>query len=162
MDRGDCDKHSPKTCRNFVELSRRGYYDNVLCHRIIKDFIVQGGDPTGTGRGGQSILSVTQLQAHHGQRLYGFVTGSEIQPSETLMAPTISDVSTPIPNPDHPLWFQKDQVVQAWLLGSLSDSIQHLVMHCSTAKEIWSTIEEHFNKPTNSRLFELQHKMQTV
>nr|VDC86482.1 unnamed protein product [Brassica rapa] len=58
MDRGDCDKHSPKTCRNFVELSRRGYYDNVLCHRIIKDFIVQGGDPTGTGRGGQSILSV--------------------------------------------------------------------------------------------------------
>ena len=97
-----------------------------------------------------------------GQRLYGFVTGSEIQPSETLMAPTISGVSTPIPNPDHPLWFQKDQVVQAWLLGSLSDSIQHLVMHCSTAKEIWSTIEEHFNKPTNSRLFELQHKMQTV
>ncbi|KAH0882872.1 hypothetical protein HID58_058968 [Brassica napus] len=48
-------KHSPRTCRNFVELSRRGYYDNVLFHRIIKDFIVQGGDPTGTGRGGQSI-----------------------------------------------------------------------------------------------------------
>ncbi|XP_024003819.1 peptidyl-prolyl cis-trans isomerase CYP18-2 isoform X1 [Eutrema salsugineum] len=80
-------KHSPRTCRNFIELSRRGYYDNVLFHRIIKvcfpvsiltlrctentvikfkefdsfgidlfqDFIVQGGDPTGTGRGGQSI-----------------------------------------------------------------------------------------------------------
>ncbi|KAJ4903715.1 Peptidyl-prolyl cis-trans isomerase CYP18-2 [Raphanus sativus] len=48
-------KQSPRTCRNFVELSRRGYYDNVLFHRIIKDFIVQGGDPTGTGRGGQSI-----------------------------------------------------------------------------------------------------------
>ncbi|KAL0700724.1 hypothetical protein Bca4012_056846 [Brassica carinata] len=49
-------KHSLRTCWNFVELSRRGYYDNVLFHRIIKDFIVQGGDPTGTGRGGQSIL----------------------------------------------------------------------------------------------------------
>uniref|UniRef100_A0A0D9XAV9 Peptidyl-prolyl cis-trans isomerase n=1 Tax=Leersia perrieri TaxID=77586 RepID=A0A0D9XAV9_9ORYZ len=48
-------KHAPKTCRNFVELSRRGYYDNVIFHRIIKDFIVQGGDPTGTGRGGESI-----------------------------------------------------------------------------------------------------------
>ncbi|XP_010505146.1 PREDICTED: peptidyl-prolyl cis-trans isomerase CYP18-2 [Camelina sativa] len=48
-------KHSPRTCRNFVELSRRGYYNNVLFHRIVKDFIVQGGDPTGTGRGGQSI-----------------------------------------------------------------------------------------------------------
>ncbi|CAN6843724.1 unnamed protein product [Brassica oleracea] len=44
-----------QTLTNFVELSRRGYYDNVLFHRIIKDFIVQGGDPTGTGRGGQSI-----------------------------------------------------------------------------------------------------------
>ncbi|KAL9301825.1 Peptidyl-prolyl cis-trans isomerase CYP18-2 [Arabidopsis thaliana] len=48
-------KHSPRTCRNFLELSRRGYYDNVLFHRIVKDFIVQGGDPTGTGRGGESI-----------------------------------------------------------------------------------------------------------
>ncbi|KMZ60300.1 Peptidyl-prolyl cis-trans isomerase [Zostera marina] len=48
-------KHAPKTCRNFLELSRRGYYDNVKFHRIIKNFIVQGGDPTGTGRGGESI-----------------------------------------------------------------------------------------------------------
>uniref|UniRef100_A0A2P2J881 Peptidyl-prolyl cis-trans isomerase n=1 Tax=Rhizophora mucronata TaxID=61149 RepID=A0A2P2J881_RHIMU len=48
-------KHASRTCRNFMELSRRGYYDNVKFHRIIKDFIVQGGDPTGTGRGGESI-----------------------------------------------------------------------------------------------------------
>ncbi|KAK2987395.1 hypothetical protein RJ640_020592, partial [Escallonia rubra] len=48
-------KHAPKTCKNFIELSRRGYYDSVKFHRIIKDFIVQGGDPTGTGRGGDSI-----------------------------------------------------------------------------------------------------------
>ncbi|XP_056693213.1 peptidyl-prolyl cis-trans isomerase CYP18-2 isoform X2 [Spinacia oleracea] len=49
------DKHAPRTSRNFLELSRRGYYDNVKFHRIIKEFIVQGGDPTGTGRGGESI-----------------------------------------------------------------------------------------------------------
>ncbi|KAH7279431.1 hypothetical protein KP509_37G019600 [Ceratopteris richardii] len=48
-------KHAPKTCRNFLELSRRGYYNNVIFHRIIKDFMIQGGDPTGTGRGGTSI-----------------------------------------------------------------------------------------------------------
>ncbi|EXB54602.1 Peptidyl-prolyl cis-trans isomerase-like 1 [Morus notabilis] len=48
-------KHAPRTSRNFIELSRRGYYNNVKFHRIIKDFIVQGGDPTGTGRGGESI-----------------------------------------------------------------------------------------------------------
>ncbi|KAF9626660.1 hypothetical protein IFM89_038494 [Coptis chinensis] len=48
-------KHAPRTCRNFIELSQRGYYDNVKFHRIIEDFVVQGGDPTGTSRGGESI-----------------------------------------------------------------------------------------------------------
>ncbi|VDD87864.1 unnamed protein product [Enterobius vermicularis] len=47
--------HAPKTCRNFAELARRGYYNNTIFHRIIAGFMVQGGDPTGTGRGGASI-----------------------------------------------------------------------------------------------------------
>lgn len=42
-------RHAPNTCKNFAELSRRGYYNNTKFHRIIKDFMVQGGDPTGTG-----------------------------------------------------------------------------------------------------------------
>ena len=46
---------APKACENFVELSKKGYYNGVVFHRIIKGFMVQGGDPTGTGRGGQSI-----------------------------------------------------------------------------------------------------------
>ena len=50
------DRQAPKTCKNFVELARRGYYDNVSFHRIIKDFMAQGGDPTGTGRGGESMF----------------------------------------------------------------------------------------------------------
>mmetsp|Transcript_15598 Transcript_15598/g.31621 ORF Transcript_15598/g.31621 Transcript_15598/m.31621 type:complete len:159 (-) Transcript_15598:113-589(-) len=48
-------KHAPKTCHNFVELARRGYYDGTIFHRVIKNFMIQGGDPTGTGRGGNSI-----------------------------------------------------------------------------------------------------------
>ena len=47
--------YAPKTCKNFFELARRGYYNGVRFHRIIADFMVQGGDPTGTGRGGESI-----------------------------------------------------------------------------------------------------------
>lgn len=47
--------HAPKTCRNFATLARRGYYNNTIFHRIIPNFMVQGGDPTGTGRGGSSI-----------------------------------------------------------------------------------------------------------
>lgn len=46
---------TPKTVENFVTLSSRGYYDGVIFHRVIEDFMIQGGDPTGTGRGGESI-----------------------------------------------------------------------------------------------------------
>ncbi|MDK6292111.1 MULTISPECIES: peptidylprolyl isomerase [Aerococcus] len=46
---------APKTVKNFIELSRSGYYDGVIFHRVIPNFMIQGGDPTGTGRGGESI-----------------------------------------------------------------------------------------------------------
>ncbi|KAL8672712.1 MAG: hypothetical protein Q9168_002837 [Polycauliona sp. 1 TL-2023] len=47
--------HAPKTCKNFASLAQRGYYNNVIFHRIIPNFMLQTGDPTGTGRGGTSI-----------------------------------------------------------------------------------------------------------
>ena len=47
--------HAPKTVANFIALSKDGYYDGVIFHRIIKDFMIQGGDPIGTGMGGESI-----------------------------------------------------------------------------------------------------------
>lgn len=46
---------APKACENFEGLVKKGYYDSITFHRIIKNFMIQGGDPTGTGRGGQSI-----------------------------------------------------------------------------------------------------------
>ena len=46
---------APNTCRNFAALAERKYYDNTVIHRIVKDRILQAGDPTGTGRGGESI-----------------------------------------------------------------------------------------------------------
>lgn len=45
---------APKTTENFITLAQRGYYDGIIFHRVIKDFMIQGGDPTGTGRGGES------------------------------------------------------------------------------------------------------------
>jgi peptidyl-prolyl cis-trans isomerase B (cyclophilin B) len=45
-------KHAPKTVNNFVFLAREGFFDGVVFHRVIAGFVVQGGDPTGTGRGG--------------------------------------------------------------------------------------------------------------
>ncbi|XP_077245334.1 cyclophilin-like peptidyl-prolyl cis-trans isomerase family protein [Tasmannia lanceolata] len=48
-------KEAPKSVRNFVQLCLESYYDNSIFHRIIKSFLIQGGDPTGTGTGGESI-----------------------------------------------------------------------------------------------------------
>nr|VZI28264.1 unnamed protein product [Spirometra erinaceieuropaei] len=48
-------KEAPLACRNFVQLCMEGYYNDTAFHRLVKGFIVQGGDPTGTGEGGESI-----------------------------------------------------------------------------------------------------------
>lgn len=46
---------APKTVENFTTLAKQGYYDGVIFHRVIPEFMIQGGDPTGTGAGGESI-----------------------------------------------------------------------------------------------------------
>ena len=48
-------EYAPKTVENFVTHSKNGYYEGIVFHRVIKDFMIQGGDPTGTGCGGESI-----------------------------------------------------------------------------------------------------------
>ncbi len=53
-------KEAPRACRNIVQLALEGYYDDQIFHRIVPDFIVQTGDPTGTGRGGSSIYSTEE------------------------------------------------------------------------------------------------------
>lgn len=50
---------APKAVENFVGLSKKGYYNGIIFHRVIKDFMIQGGDPTGTGMGGNSIWEKT-------------------------------------------------------------------------------------------------------
>lgn len=49
------DDIAPKTCENFRTHAKNGYYDGIIFHRVIEQFMIQGGDPTGTGRGGESI-----------------------------------------------------------------------------------------------------------
>ena len=50
---------APKTVENFTTHAKNGYYDGQIFHRVIKDFMIQGGDPTGTGMGGESIWGGT-------------------------------------------------------------------------------------------------------
>ncbi|MDP2932777.1 MAG: peptidylprolyl isomerase [bacterium] len=58
---------APKTVENFLGLAKKGYYNGAIFHRVIRDFMIQGGDPTGTGRGGESI--------------FGAVFGDELNPT---------------------------------------------------------------------------------
>jgi peptidylprolyl isomerase len=46
---------APKACENFIGLAEKGYYNGTVFHRVIKKFMIQGGDPTATGRGGDSL-----------------------------------------------------------------------------------------------------------
>jgi cyclophilin family peptidyl-prolyl cis-trans isomerase len=46
---------APKAVENFLGLTKQGYYDGIIFHRVIRDFMIQGGDPTGTGAGGKSM-----------------------------------------------------------------------------------------------------------
>ena len=55
---------APKTVENFERLSRDGFYDGVIFHRVIPDFMIQGGDPTGTGRGGPGYTFEDEPNEH--------------------------------------------------------------------------------------------------
>jgi peptidyl-prolyl cis-trans isomerase B (cyclophilin B) len=55
---------APKTVENFVKLARDGFYDGVIFHRVIKDFMIQGGDPDGTGTGGPGYTFEDEFNDH--------------------------------------------------------------------------------------------------
>jgi cyclophilin family peptidyl-prolyl cis-trans isomerase len=55
---------APMTVRNFTKLARDGFYDGVIFHRVIPDFMIQGGDPTGTGRGGPGYTFGDEFNEH--------------------------------------------------------------------------------------------------
>ena len=58
------DEDAPKTVGNFVKLARDGFYDGVIFHRVIPDFMIQGGDPTGTGSGGPGYSFEDEFNRH--------------------------------------------------------------------------------------------------
>jgi cyclophilin family peptidyl-prolyl cis-trans isomerase len=58
------DDDAPKTVENFVKLARDGFYDGVVFHRVIENFMIQGGDPTGTGMGGPGYQFEDEINDH--------------------------------------------------------------------------------------------------
>lgn len=62
------DEDAPKTVENFLKLARDGFYEGVVFHRIIPDFMIQGGDPTGTGMGGPGYTFEDEFNDHKVER----------------------------------------------------------------------------------------------
>ncbi len=62
------DEDAPKTVENFLSLARQGFYDGVVFHRVIPGFMIQGGDPTGTGTGGPGYTFEDEINARRVER----------------------------------------------------------------------------------------------
>lgn len=95
-------KETPKTVENFVGLANKGYYNGVIFHRVIDNFMIQGGDPTGTGRGGES--------------LWGGKFADEIVPSLKHDGPGILSMANAGPNTNGSQFFIT-LVATPWLDG---------------------------------------------
>lgn len=67
---------APKTVENFTTLAQKGFYNGVIFHRVIRDFMIQGGDPTGTGRGGPGYTFADELNPQTDSYQRGYVRGT--------------------------------------------------------------------------------------
>lgn len=74
-------KEAPRTVNNFVFLAREGFYDGTTFHRVIADFMVQGGDPTGTGRGGPGYRFEDEFQGNPHRHKVGSLSMANAGPN---------------------------------------------------------------------------------
>ena len=74
-------KDAPETVNNFVFLAREGFYDGTIFHRVIADFMIQGGDPTGTGRGGPGYKFADELKNNPRRHTVGSLSMANAGPN---------------------------------------------------------------------------------
>jgi len=87
-------KDAPKTVNNFVFLAREGFYDGTTFHRVINDFMVQGGDPTGTGRGGPGYRFEDELKNNPNKHKVGSLSMANAGPNTNGSQFFITHVAT--------------------------------------------------------------------
>jgi len=92
---------APKTVNNFVFLAREGFYDGTSFHRVIADFMVQAGDPTGTGRGGPGYRFEDEVKENPHKHAKGVLSMANAGPNTNGSQFFITHVETPWLNGKH-------------------------------------------------------------
>jgi len=75
------EREAPKTTKNFIDLAEKGFFDGVIFHRVIDGFMIQGGDPTGTGRGGPGYTIPDEFHADLGHTGEGILSMANAGPN---------------------------------------------------------------------------------
>ena len=111
-------KDAPTTVNNFVFLAREGFYDGTVFHRVIADFMVQGGDPTGTGRGGPGYRFEDETKNNPNRHARGVLSMANAGPNTNGSQFFITHVDTP--------WLDGKHTVFGRVLSGLDvvDSVQ--------------------------------------
>ena len=94
-------QHAPQTVNNFVFLARQGFYDGVKFHRVINDFMIQTGDPTGTGRGGPGYRFVDECKGNPLKHEAKVISMANAGPNTNGSQFFITHVATPHLNGKH-------------------------------------------------------------
>jgi len=119
-------KDAPKTVNNFVFLAREGFYNGTKFHRVIADFMIQGGDPTGTGRGGPGYKFEDELVSNTRKHKVGSLSMANAGPNTNGSQFFITHIATDWLNGKHTVFGQVitgQDVVNAVQQGDTLDSV---------------------------------------
>jgi peptidyl-prolyl cis-trans isomerase B (cyclophilin B) len=120
-------KDAPETVNNFVFLAREGFYDGTTFHRVIPDFMIQGGDPTGTGRGGPGYKFADELKNNPRRHAVGSLSMANAGPNTNGSQFFITHVVTPWLDGKHTVFgqvIQGQDVVNAVRQGDTLKSVK--------------------------------------
>lgn len=118
---------APRTVNNFVCLAEDGYYDGVTFHRVIRDFMIQGGDPTGTGRGGPGYTFKDEFDPQLKHDRAGILSMANAGPNTNGSQFFITHVPTPWLDGKHSVFgqvIQGQDVVEAIQQGDVLLSVR--------------------------------------
>jgi peptidyl-prolyl cis-trans isomerase B (cyclophilin B) len=120
-------QHAPQTVNNFVFLAKQGYYDGVTFHRVIADFMIQGGDPTGSGRGGPGYKFGDECKGNPLKHARGVISMANAGPNTNGSQFFITHVATPHLDGRHTVFGKVTKgldVVDAIEQGDVMESVQ--------------------------------------